>query len=466
MNVYVAFLVAYLLIMLAIGFLFKGKAGKSMEHYFVASRNLGLTVLIGTLVGTALGGSVTMGSVGLAYKGGYWTWLAALAGALGYLALAIITPRLYKTKGITTPDILAARYGPAARVISSLFNILFNIVVVAGQIISMGIVLGVVTGWPLSTSMAVTTVVFAIYTILGGMYAVAYTDVIQSVFILGGLLYVVLFSVFRVGGLGNAISILHSTAPESFFDFTAPGASFLTSYFAFTIFGIITMQIIHQRVFAAVDEKNATKAMYLLLLAIILVYIIPPIVGFVARILMPNLDNPESAIPMLIKNMMSPVPGALVLLSLISVMMSTADSTLLSLASNVVKDFWQPTVKQEISAETMVLISRVVVVIMAVVSFLVAYYSKYIMPLMVFRLTVVAAGIALPLLAALYWKRATATAGVISMVAGGLITIIWEALGSPGGIPSIFIGLPVCAVFLVGISLIQKAPDKLPDWMS
>lgn len=466
MNLYLVFFVIYLVVMLLVGVFTKDQAGKSMENYFVASRSLGLVVLMGTLVGTALGGSVTMGTVGMAYTGGYWNWLAALAGALGYWALAIMTPKLYKTKGITTPDILAERFGPAARYVASIFNLLFNIVVVAGQIISMGIVVQSITGMSFNAAMVVTTVVFAIYTIMGGMYAVAYTDVIQSVFILGGLLYVLVFVMAKVGGFGNALAILHSTAPPEFFDLTAPGFTFLSSYFAYTIFGIITMQIIHQRIFAAVDEKNAKKAMYSLLGVIVLVYIIPPMVGMSARVLMPGLADPQSAIPMMIKNMMPPFAGALVFISLISVMMSTADSTLLSLASNIVKDFWIPLKKETPSSKSVVIMSKTIVIVMAVISLIVAVYSKLIMPLMVFRLTVLAAGIALPLLAALYWKRVTAAAGLVSMIGGGASTIIWELLKSPGGFPSIFVGLPVCAVLLAGISLIQSPPEKLPEWLS
>ena len=470
MTIYMITFIVYLVAMMAIGFLFKGQASKSTSSFFVANRGLGFIVMVGTLVGTALGGGVTLGTVGMAYNGGFYCWTLSLAGALGYLALAFLAGKLYKTQAITTPDILAARFGKAGRFLSSIFNLLFNVVVVAGQIIAMGTVIQFVLGVNFVTGMIITTIVFVVYTMFGGMYAVAYTDVVQSVFIIGGLLYILIFVLTQVGGFGNAVSILKATTDASYFSFTAPGADFLSSYFLYTIFGIVTMQVAHQRIFAASSEATAKKSTFTLFFIIVITYIIPPIIGMVGRVLMPGLDNPQNTIPLLVRDMMPPVAGAFVFLALMSVMMSTADSTLLSLASNIVQDFYVPLSgksEDEIGEKKIVLISRIVMIVMAAIGLLVAVNNTLLMPLQVFRLTVLASAMTVPLLAALFWKRATKLAGILSMALGGFGCMIWEALGSPAGIASIYVGLALSLIAMVAVSYAQK-PEiaMIPSWMN
>lgn len=469
MSIYMIVFAIYLIVMLAVGFIFKGKAAESTSSFFVANRGLGFIVMVGTLVGTALGGGVTLGTVGMAYNGGFYCWTQSLAGALGYLALAFLAGKLYKTQAVTTPDILAARFGKAGRFLSSFFNLLYNVVVVAGQIISMGTVIQFVLGVDFQTGMIITTIVFVVYTIFGGMFAVAYTDVIQSVFIIGGLLYILVFVLTQVGGFGNALAILRDTTDPSYFDFTAPGAGYLGSYYLYTIFGIVTMQIAHQRIFAASSEATAKKSTFTLFGVILITYIIPPIIGMVGRVLMPGLDNPQNTIPLLVRDMMPPLAGSLVFVSLMSVMMSTADSTLLSLASNIVQDFYVPLSgkkEDEIGAKKIVMISRGVMVVMAVIALVIAMNNTLLMPLQVFRLTVLASAMTVPLLAALFWKRATALAGVLSMAFGGFGCMIWEGLGSPRGIASIYIGLALSLVVMLVVSYAQKPEmDNLPSWV-
>lgn len=466
MNIYMIAFVIYLVGMLAVGFICKDKAGESTGSFFVANRGLGYVVLFGTLVGTALGGGVTLGTVGVAYNGGYYQWVLALSGALGYLLLAFMAGRLYKTQAVTTPDILAARYGKTGRYISAFFNLIYNIVVVAGQIISMGTVLQFVLGVDFQMAMIITTIVFVIYTMFGGMYSVAYTDVVQSAFIFGGLAYILYFVLDKVGGFSNAIALLEGTVDPSYFNWTAPGMTYISSYYLYTIFGIVTMQIIHQRIFAASSELKAKRTMFMLLGSIVVVYIIPPIIGMCGRVLMPGLDMPQNTIPILVRDMMPPVAGALVFVALISVMMSTADSTLLSLASTVVQDYYLPLTgktEEEVGAKKVVQISRIVIIVMAAVSLLVSINNALLMPLQVFRLTVLASAIAVPLIAALYWKRATPLAGVLSMACGGFGCMIWEALKF--SFPSIFVGMGLSLVMMLVVSYAQKPPAQLPAWM-
>ena len=466
MNIYMIMFIVYLVGMLAIGFLCKDKAGESTSSFFVANRGLGTIVLFGTLVGTALGGGVTLGTVGMGYNGGFYVWTLSISGALGYLVLAFLAGRLYKTQAVTTPDILAARYGKAGRFISGFFNLVYNIVVVAGQIISMATVLQFVLNVNYTTAAIITTVVFVVYTMFGGMYSVAYTDVVQSAFILGGLAYILYFTLDKVGGFGNALALLQGTVDPSYFDWFAPGGSYISSYYLYTVFGIVTMQIIHQRIFAASSEQKAKRTMFMLFGAIVIVYIIPPIIGMCGRVLMPGLDMPQNTIPIMVRDMMPPVAGSLVFVSLMSVMMSTADSTLLSLASNVVQDYYLPLTgktENEIGVKKVVQISRIVIVVMAAISLAVSLNNTLLMPLQVFRLTVLASALTVPLLAALYWKRATPMAGVVSMVAGGAGCMIWEAMKF--ATPSIFIGLSLSLIAMLAVSYAQKAPENLPKWM-
>lgn len=470
MNIYAIFLVVYLIAMLVIGFVFKNKAGSSTSSYFIAGRGLGYIVLVATMVGTALGGSVSMGTVGMAYNGGFYVWTLSLSGALGYLVLAFMAGKLYRTQATTTPDILAARYGQAGRYVASFFNILFNVIVVAGQIMSIGIVLQYILGIDYTVGMLIATVVFVVYTLFGGMYAVAYTDVIQSIFVLFGLFYVVFFILAKVGGFGAAMTILEGTAPEGYFDWFSAGGTFISSYFIYTILGIVTMQIIHQRIFAAKSEMTAKRTMFSLFVVIVIVYIIPPIIGMAARVLIPGLESPQNALPILVVEFLPPVAGAIVFISLISIMMSTADSTLLSIASNIVKDFYLPLTNKEgdlddeSTDKRIVRVSKICVIIMALVSLFAALNSQFLVAIQIFRLTVCAGAIAVPLIAALYWKRATQLAGVLSMIFGGGITLILEQT-SLTTVPSIFISVPVSFITLIVVSYLQKAPENVPEWV-
>ena len=156
----------YFCVLVGIG-IYAGSKVKNSEDYMVAGRSLGMPVLLGTLVGSAIGAAATFGKAGKAYEVGYAILIASVAYILGYIVLCFLAPKLQQAKIDTIPGALERRYGKTMRIISALVLVFAVIALFGAQLIAIGLTAEAVfadSGITFEHAVIIATLVIVIYT--------------------------------------------------------------------------------------------------------------------------------------------------------------------------------------------------------------------------------------------------------------------------------------------------------------
>ncbi len=203
----------YLLCMVAIGVVSRVKAGK-VDDFFVAGRKGSSLLITGSLLATIVGGSATVGMAGLGFTRGLtgaW-WL--LVGSIGLAVLGLFFAEKVRSFGLyTLPEMVGKQYDNRLALAASILIIIAWLGITAAQIVAAGKILSVLgIGGPVLW-MVIFTVVFMVYTMLGGQYAVIRTDTLQAVIIFVGIFGGLALLLSRLGGLG---ALSANLSPERF----------------------------------------------------------------------------------------------------------------------------------------------------------------------------------------------------------------------------------------------------------
>jgi SSS family solute:Na+ symporter len=423
----------YLLGMLGIGW-WSSQRIVSNDDFMVAGRRLGPWLLAGSLAATEVGGGSSLGVSEKAF--GEWGLSAVwyvLAMAVTFGALAFVAPRLRLTGVRTVPEYFRQRYGRGNGLLTAILLILPMIGLTAVQLIASATVFSVMTGVGYTTSVVVVTVVVTLYSVMGGLWSVAITDVVQWVFIVIGSALVIPFALSKAGGVEAVTSVL-STEQMSL---TAgigwkTIVSLCVMYFASFAVGQESMQ----RFFAARDGSAARRGALLAAGAYLVYAFIPALIGLLAFSLLKlgHLDgsaldggNLRYVLPVMASQVLPPVVTGLLFAGLISATMSSADSNLLAAGSIFSNDIYRVHMRPDASDAQVLKTTRVVMIVVAVLGLLVALLDvKDIVSLLMFSFTLRAGGIFIPYVLGHYWPEATARASVAAVVVGSLVVVLAE----------------------------------------
>lgn len=244
----------YFLLLIIVG-IFGVKKAKTVEDYALAGRNLGLFVYLGCLSAVILGGASTIGTAKLGYQFGLsGIWFVFMIG-LGITVLGLFfTNQIYGANVTTISELLGRRYNKETRLISALVAAIYTMMVSVTQVIGMGTIIHAVLGWNMTVSMLVGGGIVLFYTILGGMWSVTMTDIIQFIIMTVGIFFVMLpMSLSHVGGW----KALSEQLPATHFDLTSMGWANIFQYFLLYTLGMVVSQDIWQRVLTARTTKIA-----------------------------------------------------------------------------------------------------------------------------------------------------------------------------------------------------------------
>jgi SSS family solute:Na+ symporter len=248
----------YFCVLIGIG-MFAGSKVHSSEDFSVAGRTLGFPVLLGTLVGSAIGAAATFGKAGKAYEVGYAIIIASVAYIFGYIALCFLAPKLQRAKIDSIPGALERRYGKPMRVFAAVLLVFAVIALFGAQLIAIGLTAEAVFadfGITFEKAVMIATLVIVIYTLVGGLLAVAYNDLFQTIIMLigGGLLLPVFLSI----DLGEQLSSALVSPTTDWLGGMHWGyvLSFLPIYFAF----VLIDPSIWQRIAASKNTANLKPA--------------------------------------------------------------------------------------------------------------------------------------------------------------------------------------------------------------
>lgn len=463
----------YMVGVLGIGFYFF-KKNKNREDYYVGARSMTAGHVGLSVVATDVGGGFSIGLGGLGYVmglSGTWLLFTGLLGA--WLSAVLIIPRIKKLdvkhNMLTYPDFLRFRYDAkvalAAAVISGIGYLGFTgaQVLAGAKLFSAAILDGPVLGISaLTFSIVLIGGTILLYTVLGGLKAVIYTDTAQWIILLIGLIFLAIpFALARVGGF----SALYHNLPDGFFSLTSVSWQTFVNWMV-TIMPIwLIAMTLYQRMFACGSTRETKKAWFI---AGIFEY---PIMAFVgvflgmcSRLLFPEID-PEMGVPLLIRDVLPIAVKGIVLASYFSAIMSTADSCLMASSGNFVNDIVERSLRKKISEKRLMHLSQIATMVIGALAILLACGFQQVLDAILYAYAFMVSGLFIPTLGAYFWKRASSRAAFWSMITGGTLTLvlILVKFKFAGLNPTIF-GIALSAIVFVVLTFIFPS-NKLSEKM-
>ena len=385
--------------------------------------------------------------------------ITLLCRVLALIVLYFIASRARRLAQYTVPDILETRYNQYARILGTIVTIIAYTAIVSYQFRAGGMVLNLVTGISVDQGIIITAVFVIGYTVLAGLISVAYTDVVNGIIMVIGLIVALPFLLSNAGGWSQMAAKL----PETHFQILGDMSLFQAlGYSLPTMLLLLGESGMYQRFFSARDENTARRSVVGWIIGTIIIETLIVVLAVIGSALFTDIES-EMVILHSVRHGLPILVGCLTLAAIVAVIVSTADSFLLVPATNIMRDIYQRFLNPNLPQKKMVLYSRIVVVALGVVAFVQVRFFEKVLEMALYAYTMYGVGITPAVLAAFLWKRATAAGGVSSIASGMSVTIVWEILGQPWGIPTIYpaLGLSLFSLIFVSLSTPRADATKL-----
>ena len=363
---------------LGLYFAYRAKAGESSSNFFLGGRRITWPIVGASLFATNIGAEHLVGLSGDAYRYGLSAGAVELTTAitLGF-ACAVLFPYYIKNKIYTIPEFLEMRYNRTARVFFSGLMLLICIMTkMAFTLFAGALVLNSLLGWDVMTTVFLIGMVTAVFTIIGGFTAVAYTDSIQAMIMIVGCSIMLFLGLHKVGGWHGLMEKVPEamSVAKPYDDPVYPFWGIIATAFYAGIFYWGIDQVNVQRVLAAPNLKQARwGAMFSTLLKFspIFIFALP---GVIALALFPGLEENESkqTFVLLLNNLLPVGLRGLVLASLLAALISSLIAVMNSVSTMTVRDFiveYRP----QTSEKRQVFIGRIVILIATLLGLAAAY---------------------------------------------------------------------------------------------
>lgn len=458
----------YLLVTIAIG-LVAARRVKNSADFAIAGRRLPLAMIVTTTFATWFGSETVLGIPAKFVNSGLNGVVEDPFGAGTCLILVglFFAGKLYKMDLLTISDYYRNRFGRTVEVLCSLIIMLSYLGWVSAQVTALGLVFNVLSagaiGIPLGMVIGVVSILA--YTLYGGMWSVAVTDFIQMIILVGGL---AILAVFAGNMAGGASKVLAFAVSKDLFRFW-PEPSFKDMLFFFAaaitmMFGSIPQQDVFQRVMSANSPYAATRGPVIGGICYILFAFVPMFLVASALLIMPEQtaallkDDPQKVLPTLVLEKMPFVMQVLFFGALLSAIKSSASATLLAPSVTFVENIWRqfrPKMSDRSELKTMRITVLVFSALVLVYAVKMQGTSIYEMVSGAYQVTLVGAFV--PLVAGLYWQRATTQGALLSIGLGLLTWVLFLATPWGEAWPAQLMGLLAAVLGMVLGSLVPQA---------
>lgn len=440
MELTIIILLLYLLLLLSIGIL-SSKKSKTTKSFYLADRKISTLPLTATITATVVGGSATIATAKLIYLYGLPSLWLDIGAATGLIILGLTLAKIVrKTKLYTLPEITGHLFNNKVRSTAAILILLTQIAWISLLIQGTGAIITVLLQINYTITLTVITVIFITYTILGGQYAVIYTDIIQFLIMIIGVCFLAAPLLYiKASPMLPAIPIEHLKFPINNTYTILP----ILSLFFMMLMPHLVGPDIYSKLLTAKNEKTAKKAAILSGIFRILFAISIAIIALSAIILVPGLPSDQAvfAMPRAITQL-GPILSGVILAAFISVMLSSADSVLISAATILSID---------IIKKRSILISRIGILVIGILALLLALYLNDIIETLKLAYTVFTSGLTLPIIFGFYKTKThiTSKGALISLILGGTTSLIWLSLNNPFQIEAVIIGLIASIIPLI-----------------
>ncbi len=460
--------VLYLIFMLGVGVYFMNK-NKSKDDYYVGGRNMSAGHIGLSVVATDVGGGFSIGLGGLGFLmglSGSWMLFTGLLGA--WISAVFLIPKVYpiakKHHFLTFPESLAFHYNTKVALMAGIISLIGYIGFTSSQILA-GAKLASATFPSISITKAVLImgVIAVIYTVIGGIKAVIYTDTIQWIILMVGLIGIgIPIGYVEVGGWNGIKEIL----PVSFLSLT--NVSFIDMFnWIITIVPIwFVGMTLYQRIYACKDEKTAKKAWKIAgLFEYPIMAFMGVALGLFSRVAYeqgmfasigyaPGVElDAELGLPLLLRSILPVGLMGLMMSAYFSAIMSTADSCLMAASGNLTTDILGY-FKKSISIKN----SQLITFLIGGLAIVLATKMQNVLELMLYSYAFMVSGLLVPVLGTLLLKKPSPIAAFYAMISGGLTTLLLIILEVklPFGLDANFFGITLSAIVFLIIQLINN----------
>ena len=461
----------YMVGLLGFGFFFL-KRNKGADDYYVGGRNMSSLHVGLSVVATDVGGGFSIGLGGLGFVmgvSGSWMLFTGLMGA--WLAAVFLIPKVKGNrvfdKAYTFPEVFKYYFNPHVALIAGIISAIGYAGFTSSQILAGAkLATGTFAGLDLQTALIIMGSVAVIYTVMGGLKAVIYTDTVQWAILMIGLIFIGIPISYNAVGGWEAISKAVDPALLSMSNLTWQnvvdwGVTILPIWFV--------GMTLYQRIYACNDEKTAKRAWYLAgLFEWPVMAFMGVLLGLFAKVafmqgMFDYLGVPETiaaydseqGLPMLLRTVLPVGLMGLMMSAYFSAILSTADSCLMAASGNVVSDIIGYFKDIDHDSDTFLRFSQITTLILGGAALLISTTMTNVLDLMLYSYAFMVSGLFVPIIGALYWQKSSSTGAIAAMILGGATTVCLEIFfdALPAGLDANVFGITVSAIVFVVISL-------------
>ena len=447
---------------------------KTKADYLVAGRSLPAFVLVFTLLSSWIGSGSLLGGAENAYKHGFAALWQAGGGWAGLALIYFIAPRARKFAQFTIPDLLEARYNQAARVLGVIAVLFTYTAITSYQFIGGGDIVHLVFPQVSAVEGQYILAGFVIvFTAIAGMGSVAYMDVVIGLLATFTMIAALPVLVHSAGGWKGVHAVLPATHFQWFGDLSGVQALEL---FLPTCLLMLGNQSMYQKFFSAKSEKDATRATVGWIIGTVILETVIVAIAVTGSALFRTgevHDRPReilayTAVHGFAGSKALEVLGALLVGAIFAKVVSTANNYLFSPATNLVNDVFVRYIKRDASNKEVLLVSRLMVAALGLWALYQSLGTTSVLKKSLYAYTIYSAALTPVILAAFFWKRATAAGAVASIAAGTVVTVGWDAvtphlpaiIGARDAIlPALLVSL-LC-LFIVSLSTARPSAAQL-----
>jgi SSS family solute:Na+ symporter len=432
--------VLYFLIILGIAWWVIRQKQDTSTDYFLAGRHVGWFVIGAAIFASNIGSEHIVGLAGTGAKSGVamghyelHSWIILLLGW-------VFVPFYMRSKVFTMPEFLERRYSPSARWFLSLFSLVAYVLTKVSVTVYAGaVVFQTLMGVEFWTGALITVILTGIYTILGGLRAVVYTESLQAFVLLLGSITVTVMGLVKIGGWNNLVQVAGADHLNLFLPLDHPDFPWLGMILAPPIVGIwywCTDQVIVQRVLAAKNETQARRgslfASYLKLFPFF-IFFIPGVIAYaLAKTGQLQLQAADQAFPTLVKALLPAGIRGLVVGGLLAALMSSLAAVFNSCSTLFTMDIYKK-IRPKATEKRLVFVGRLATGVVVVSGILWIPFMKYISGELYHYLQSVQSYLAPPIFAVfflgIFWKRINSRGALTALIGGfvlGMLRLIAE----------------------------------------
>lgn len=492
--------IIYLAAMVGFGVWGRFKA-HNQEDFLVAGRRLGGLLYTGTMSAVVLGGASTIGGVGLGYTAGLSGMWLVFAIGLGIIALSLFfAPKIQKLEIYTVSQMLELRYGKGSRFVSGAIMTAYGLMISTTSTVAYATVFHTLFDLNKVWSVLIGGGIVILYSMLGGMWSITLTDFVQFFIQTIGIFLIMLPLVLSKSG---GVSELFSSLPESHTSPVGIGWEAILGYILIYTLGLLIGQDIWQRVFTARSPGVArwggfSAGVYCLLYAVA-----GALIGMAATKIVPGIEVQDDVFVAVVDASMSPVLAGIVLAAALAAMMSTASGSLMAASTVCRQDIVEPilarkdivpdgggaasasdsdvsgsdsrsgsgaksTLVRSLVRETgdEVRDSRIYLIVLGVVTLALAMIMPSVVEALTVAYNLLVAGLFIPILGGLVFKRGTIVGVMAGMILGAVTTVVVMIVVDIYANEAIYLGLIASLVgYLVG-SFASKptSPEVMAAW--